>query len=79
MTSTDTNETTVLRILSFLVDDYAQNLEMQWCDFIHLHTKVILLGHYDVKMNFYITTCLTSKFALFVNFINDTELNKYQI
>jgi len=29
MTSTDTNETTVLRILSFLVDDYAQNLEMQ--------------------------------------------------
>lgn len=30
-------------------------------------------------MNFYIRTPLTSKFALFVNFINDTELNKYQI
>lgn len=29
MTSTDTNERTVLRILSFLKDDYAQNLEMQ--------------------------------------------------
>lgn len=44
-----------------------------------LHSKVILVGHYDVKMNSYITTPLTSKFALFVNFINDTELNKYQI
>lgn len=29
MTSTDTNERTVSRILSFLKDDYAQNLEMQ--------------------------------------------------
>jgi len=45
----------------------------------HLHSKVILLGHYDVQMNFYIRTPLTSKFALLVNFFNDTELNKYQI
>ena len=45
----------------------------------HFHSKVILLGHYDVKMNFYITIPLTSKFALFVHFINDTELNTYQI
>jgi len=29
MTTTDTNERTELRILSFLMDDYAQNLKMQ--------------------------------------------------
>jgi len=29
MTSTDTNERTVLRILSFLMNDYAQNFEKQ--------------------------------------------------
>lgn len=29
MTGTGTNERTVLRILSFLKDEYAQNLEMQ--------------------------------------------------
>jgi len=46
----------------------------------HLYSKVILLGHYNVQMNFYIKTLLTStcKFTLFVNFINDTEVNKYQ-
>ena len=34
MTSTETNERTVLRVLNFLMDDYVQNLEMQWCAFI---------------------------------------------
>ena len=29
MTSTETNERTVLRVLNFLMDDYVQNLEMQ--------------------------------------------------
>jgi hypothetical protein len=78
MTSTDTNERTVLRMLSVLMDDYVQNLEMQWCGLFHLHSKLILLGHYEVQMNFYIRTPLISKFALFVNFINDIKLNKYQ-
>ena len=40
MTSTDTNERTVLRILSFLKDDYAQNLEMQSCAFIPSPFKI---------------------------------------
>lgn len=68
MISTDTNERTVLRMLSVFMDDYVQNLEMQWCGLFHLHSKVILLGHYKVQTNFYIRTPLISKFGFICKF-----------